>query len=213
MNLKLLNKAILLSFITIGYNMIEGVVSAYFGGADESLVLIGFGVDSFVEVISGLGIFHMILRMKKIKSTELKQRDKFERTALIITGVSFYILTAGLITGAVLSLVAGAKPETTIAGIIIASLSIASMYWLMKSKTDVGVKLNSPAIIADANCTRTCFYLSFILLAASLIYEMTGIGYIDAIGSLGIAYYAFKEGKESFGKSKQSSVDVCNNCH
>ncbi|PJA99290.1 MAG: hypothetical protein CO127_10930, partial [Ignavibacteria bacterium CG_4_9_14_3_um_filter_36_18] len=67
--------------------------------------------------------------------------------------------------------------------------------------------------IADANCTRTCFYLSFILLAASLIYEMTGIGYIDAIGSLGIAYYAFKEGKESFGKSKQSSVDVCNNCH
>lgn len=79
----------------------------------------------------------------------------------------------------------------------------------MKSKLSVGKYLNSDAIIADAHCTKTCFYLSFILLGASLIYELAGIGFVDALGTVGIAYYAFKEGKESLEKAKTGSLAYC----
>ncbi|MBZ0200178.1 MAG: cation transporter [Ignavibacteriaceae bacterium] len=213
MNSKLLNKALLLSLITIIYNVAEGVISTYFGAADQSLALFGFGVDSFVEVVSGAGILHMILRMKKLNEINIKERDKFEKTALIITGVSFYVLTVGITAGAILNVFSGSHPETTTAGVIISLISIATMYWLMKSKLDTGTKLNSPAIIADANCTRTCFYLSFILFFSSIIYQLTGIGFIDAFGSLGIAYYAFKEGKEALEKSKQKDAAISCDCH
>ena len=160
----LIKIAFILSLITIFYNIAEGVISVYFGAGDETLALLGFGVDSFVEVISGIGIAHLVFRMKYSK---VQTRDSFERTALRVTGTAFYLLTAGLLVGSVLNLIRNVKPETTVPGIIIAAISIATMYWLMTSKLKVGKALNSDAIIADANCTKTCFYLSFILLAAS----------------------------------------------
>lgn len=202
----LLIKAFVLSLITIFYNLVEGIISVYFGAGDETLALLGFGVDSFVEVISGIGIAHMIFRMKYSK---VQTQDTFEKTALRITGTAFYLLTAGLVIGSVLNLINNVKPATTIPGIIIAIISILTMYWLMTSKLKVGKALNSDAIIADANCTRTCFYLSFILLAASGLYTLFNISYFDILGSLGIAYYSFKEGKESFEKVKSGHL-LCN---
>lgn len=199
----LIKIALLLSLITIIYNIGEGLVSIFFGLKDETLALFGFGADSFVEVISGLGIFHMIIRMK---NGTVEQRDGFERTALRITGFSFYILTAGLVLGAAMNLVLGNKPETTFAGIIISAVSILTMYFLMRSKLNVGKKLNSDAIVADANCTKTCFYLSFILLVSSLSYEILKISYLDIAGSIGIAVIAFREGKESFEKSRSEKL-------
>ncbi len=199
----LIKIALLLSLITIIYNIVEGLVSIFFGLKDETLALFGFGADSFVEVISGLGIFHMIIRMK---NGTVEQRDGFERTALRITGFSFYILTAGLVLGAAMNLVLGNKPETTFAGIIISAVSILTMYFLMRSKLKVGKKLNSDAIVADANCTKTCFYLSFILLVSSLSYEIVKISYLDIAGSIGIAVFAFREGKESFEKSRSEKL-------
>lgn len=201
---RLLNLALLLSVITILYNLVEGSISVFLGISDETLVLFGFGVDSFVEVLSGTGIFHMILRTKK--SGNPVDRDKFERTALKITGMSFYILTIGLIIGVIFNLVEGAKPETTFWGIVIALISLVTMYLLIISKLNVGYKLNSDAIISDANCTKTCFYLSLILLASSGFYELFQLAYIDEAGSLGIAYFAFKEGKEAFTKSKSEKL-------
>jgi divalent metal cation (Fe/Co/Zn/Cd) transporter len=205
---RLLRLALILSIITIAYNFAEGIISVFFGSKDETLTLLGFGVDSFVEVISGLGILHMILRMRFSK---VVTQDKFEKTALNITGFSFYLLTLGLIVGAIVNIAAGAKPHTTIPGLIISAISILTMYWLMKSKLNVGKQLNSDAIIADAHCTKTCFYLSFILLGASLIYELAGIGFIDALGSIGIAFYSFKEGKESIEKAKTGIFACCDN--
>jgi divalent metal cation (Fe/Co/Zn/Cd) transporter len=198
--------AFLLSLITIFYNVIEGLISVYFGAGDETLALLGFGVDSFVEVISGIGILHMVLRMKYSK---VESRDAFEKTALRITGSVFYLLVLGLITGSILNIIHNVKPETTVPGIIIAVISIATMYWLMTSKLKVGKALNSDAIIADANCTKTCFYLSFILLASSGLYELFGIAYFDILGSIGIAYFAFKEGREAFEKAKSGNL-MCN---
>ena len=202
----LIRTAFTLSLITIFYNIAEGVISVYFGASDDTLALLGFGVDSFVEVISGIGIAHMIIRMKYSK---VETRDEFEKTALRITGSVFYLLTAGLIIGSILNIINGIKPETTIPGIIIAVISIGTMYWLMTSKLKVGKALHSDAIIADANCTKTCFYLSFILLASSGLYELFNIAYFDIIGSLGIAYFAFKEGREAFEKAKSGNL-MCN---
>lgn len=96
-NEQLLSFAFALSIITVIYNTLEGGISTFFGVEDETLALFGFGVDSFVEVISGLGIAHMIFRLKK---SDVDDRDKFERTALRITGTAFYALTGGLIFGA-----------------------------------------------------------------------------------------------------------------
>jgi len=205
---KLINKAFYLALFTVVYNIAEGIISIFFGLEDETLALFGFGLDSFVEVISGAGILHMIIRMKK---SEVNQRDKFERKALKITGFSFYLLTAGLIIGAVLNVINEVEPSTTYVGIIVSSVSIITMYYLMNAKLKVGKELKSDAIIADANCTKTCLSLSFILLISSGAYELFQISYIDIAGSLGIAYFAFKEGKESFEKASSESLSC--SCH
>jgi len=200
---KLIKIAFILSLITIFYNLVEGLVSVYFGFTDETLALAGFGTDSFVEVLSGLGIMHLVIRMK---NGTVEQRDGFERTALKITGFSFYLLTAGLAAGSILNIYYGSKPETTLTGIIIAGISLLTMYLLIIFKIDVGKKLKSDAIIADANCTKTCFILSIILLISSLGFELFKIGFLDIAGSLGIAYYAFREGRESFEKARSNKL-------
>ena len=76
------------------------------------------------------------------------------------------------------------------------------MIWLLKAKKKVGRELDSDAIIADANCTKVCIYMSLVLLASSLIYELTGFAYADAIGAAGLAYISITEGKEAFEKAK-----------
>lgn len=209
---KLINIALTLTIITLSYNLAEGLVSVFFGISDETLVLLGFGVDSFVEIISAFGILHMVLRMGK---SQAETPDSFEKNALRITGTAFYILTIGLITGVAINLITSAKPETTLVGIIVSSASILVMWFLMRAKQDVGRKLKSNAIIADANCTKTCFYLSFILLASSLLYEFTGINWVDSIGSIGIAWFAFTEGREAFEKARLGNFSCgCEeNCH
>jgi divalent metal cation (Fe/Co/Zn/Cd) transporter len=209
---RLYNIALWLAIITIAYNVLEGVISIFYGLSDDALSLMGFGVDSLVEVISGAGILHLVIKLKK---TGDESRDKFERRALIITGSAFMLLTLGLIIGSVFSIIESTAPTTTLPGIIISLISILTMYFLMKYKLFIGRKLNSEAIIADAYCTRTCFYLSIILLLSSVLYEYFKIPYIDVAGSLGIAYFAFREGLESFqkarGKITCSCGDSCSN--
>lgn len=202
---KLIRSAFILAIITIVYNVFEGLASVFFGVSDGTLALFGFGIDSFVEVISGAGILHMIVRMKKAGVQDVSNVDRFERQALLITGTAFYILVAGLVVSSALSLFLHKKPETTLAGIIISAISIVTMFVLMKMKVKTGRKLKSDAILADANCTRTCFYLSFILLVSSVLYELFGIGWIDVAGSLGIAWFAFKEGREAFEKAAKET--------
>src|SRR5680860_922842 len=99
-----------LAVFTIIYNIAEGLISTYLGFEDESLALFGFGSDSFIEVISGLGIAHMILR---IQNNPNSNRDDFERTALRITGVVFYVLVFGLVVSSIYNIWTGHKPLTT----------------------------------------------------------------------------------------------------
>lgn len=203
---KLYRKALLLSLFTIFYNIVEGIVSLFFGYRDETLALFGFGLDSFIEVLSGVGIVTMILRIRKNQTME---KSKFEHAALKITGTAFYLLSLGLVVGSVMNIITRHKPETTRWGIIISVLSILIMYWLMKSKQKVGRELDSEPIMADANCTKICIYMSVVLLLSSLIYEVTGFAYADVIGSIGLIYFSVSEGKEAFEKSqgKECSCD------
>jgi divalent metal cation (Fe/Co/Zn/Cd) transporter len=134
----------------------------------------------------------------RIRQQPDSHTGQFEKTALKVTGYSFYALTAGLIISAVLNIIQGHRPETTFWGVVISSFSIVVMLVLIRGKLKAGRALNSRAIIADANCTKVCIYMSVVLLVASLIYELTGVGYADAVGTLGIAWFCYKEGKECF---------------
>lgn len=198
--------AFILAYITIFYNLLEGIVSVILGLEDETLSLFGFGVDSFVEVISGIGIWHMLTR---IKNRGEESRDEFEKTALKITGTAFYLLVVGLTVTAVYNFIIDHKPETTLWGIVISLISIVTMTLLINYKLKVGKALNSNALIADANCTKTCLYLSVVLLASSIGYELTGIGGIDSLGAVAIAWFSFKEGKEAFEKAKTGKECGC----
>jgi len=196
--LKQYKRASLLAQITIFYNLIEGMVSVFFGAADETLSLLGFGIDSFVEVLSGIGIWIMVRRMLHNPDAN---PDPFEKKALQITGTAFYILGVGLFVTAGVNLYQGHRPETTFWGIVIAVISIFTMWALIHFKTKVGRELGSEAILEDANCTKACLYLSFVLLLASVGFELTGIGGIDSVGAILIAIFAFREGRESFEKA------------
>ena len=193
------NVALFLAVFTVFYNIVEGLVSVGFGVSDETLALFGFGLDSFIEVISGIGIWHMI---KRIRSQGIENRDRFERTALLVTGVAFFILAGGMAVTVAINLYSGHRPETTLWGIVISLISILTMSLLVSFKLKTGKKLNSAAGVADAKCTKTCLILSVILLASSGFYEIFKIGYFDSLGALGIAFYAFKEGREALEKSK-----------
>jgi divalent metal cation (Fe/Co/Zn/Cd) transporter len=206
---RLLDRANLLALLTIGYNIVEGIVSMAFGAADETLALFGFGVDSFIEVISAIGIWHMIRRIRENGGESL---DAFEQRALRITGGAFYALAAGLVLTAVLNLLQRHRPETTLWGIIISLVSISFMWLLIHYKTKIGIALNSPAIMADTACSRACVSLSLVLLVCSVGYEVTGIGSLDSIGALLIAWLAWKEGREAFGKSKGLSCSCGCSC-
>jgi divalent metal cation (Fe/Co/Zn/Cd) transporter len=195
-----------LALFTIFYNIGEGIVSTVLGFEDGSLALFGFGADSFIEVMSGLGIAHMIMRIKKNTGTN---RDEFERTALRVTGFSFYTLVAGLVVTSAYNIYTNHNPQTTIVGVIVSLISILVMWALAFAKTRVGKSLHSDAILADAECTKVCIYMSIILLASSGMYELFRLPYIDSIGTLGLSYFAFKEGKECFEKAKSDKICCC----
>jgi hypothetical protein len=198
--------AMALAIFTIIYNLLEGLVSVYFGISDDSLTLSGFGADSFIEMISGAGIAGMILRIKR---NSLTDRSVFEKRALRITGFAFYMLVAGLTITACYNLVTGHKPESTIPGVIISGISIVVMLVMLFMKLRVGKLLDSPAIIADAHCTRVCIYMSVVLLITSAIFEFTGIGWIDIIGTLALAWFSFTEGRECFENARSVSACSC----
>ena len=192
-------RATWLALFTIIYNIGEGLLSVWLGAADETLALFGFGVDSFIEVISAIGVWHML---RRIRANDGKTLDAFEQRALRNTGGAFYLLTVGLIISAGMNLYTQHRPETTFWGIVISLGSISFMWYLIAQKTKVGRALSSPAILADAACSKACLYLSLALLLSSLGYELTGIGSLDAIGALLIAWFSWREGRESFAKAK-----------
>ena len=204
----LLKLAFGLGVFTIVYNILEGLVSVWFGYEDQTLTLFGFGVDSFIEVISAIGILNMIVIIRR---NAFVTTTAFEKTALKITGYSFYILTVGLLISASYNLFTGSIPRTTFWGIVVSGISIVVMTVLAVWKIRTGKKLHSDPIIEDAKCTMVCIYMSVVLLLASGIYELTHFAYMDIIGSLALAILSFREGRECFEKIKSGNLCSCGN--
>lgn len=201
---KLFKWALALAVLTVVYNLAEGLVSIYFGLKDETLTLFGFGADSFVETISALGVTRMVIRIRK---NPMSERGRFEQTALRITGWSFYALALILAASALFIVIDGRQPDSTMSGIIIAVLSIISMWALIRAKISVGKKLDSAPIIADARCNLVCLYMSVVLLVSSGLWWLFEIPYIDIAGTAGLIYFSVKEGMESFEKAR--GIDSC----
>ena len=206
--IKLWSYAFGLAIFTIVFNIAEGVVSIFFGIRDEALTLFGFGMDSFIETISATGVMYMIIRIRKNPDTD---KSRFEVAALKITGWCFYALAGILAASVIFNLIEGNKPESTLAGIIISLISISSMIGLIYAKKTLGRRLDSPPLIADANCNLVCVYMSIVLLVASVGFELFHIGLIDTVGTAGIIYFSVKEGMESFGKARNLHSCSCNN--
>jgi divalent metal cation (Fe/Co/Zn/Cd) transporter len=204
--MRMYRKAFTLALLTIVLSLAEGFASVFFGEQDGSLTLLGFGIDSFIEVISALGIAHMVLRIQRDQKSP---RDQFEKTALKITGGSFYLLVVALLGTSIQKTISGAQPITTVPGVIISLVSIGVMFALMKAKLAVGRALRSDPIIADAHCTRVCIWMSVVLLIASAAYELTKIPFVDVLGSLGLAFLSYREGREALEKASNNASCGC----
>lgn len=196
---KLFQQALMLTLLTIVYNIAEGLISIYFGMKDETLALFGFGADSFIETISALGIMQMIYRIKKQPRSH---KGRFEVNALRITGWCFYALALMLTISAIHNIIEKHVPASTLAGLIIAAVSILTMWLLVYFKMKTGNKLNSEPVMADARCNMVCLYMSLVLLLTSGLNTFFTMPYIDAAGALGLVFFSIKEGREAFKKAK-----------
>ncbi len=204
--LLLYKRAQLLAIFTLAFNIAEGVVSVAFGFSDDSLTLFGFGIDSFIETISAIGILVMI-RRTRLNPASL--RSQFEVNALRLTGYCFFALALLLVISGVYNVAEGVKPQTTLPGFIIALISIVSMIFLIKAKKHVGNQLHSQAIIADANCNLVCIYMSVVLLVSSALYEIFGFAFFDLLGTAGIIWFSVSEGLEALKKAKGMYACCC----
>lgn len=196
---KLFGWVLFLAIFTIVYNLGEGIIATYFGIQQETLTLFGFGADSFIETISALGVARMVIRIRRSPHSE---QGPFEIAALRVTGSCFYLLSGVLLISAIVSFVQGHQPLSTFIGLLIALVSIISMWLLVWAKLRLGKRLGSAPVIADARCNMVCIYMSIVLLVSSALWWIFEIPYIDLLGSLALIYFSIREGREAFRKAR-----------
>ena len=184
-------KALILSYFTVGYNIIEGVVSIMAGVIANSIALVSFGVDSFIESLSGSV---MIWRFRKHESLTEEQVEKMEQKAIKLVGYSFVILGLYVLYESGSKLYFQEKPEPSLFGIIIAVLSLIIMPFLAYMKHDTGKKLNSKSLVADSKQTYVCTIMTITLLIGLGLNFFYGMWWADPAAGLVIALFLFKEG-------------------
>lgn len=180
-----------LEYFTIAWNILEGGVAVVAGSLAGSISLVGFGIDSFIEVTSGAAL---LWRMS-VDSDEA-QREHHERSALRIVGVCFVALSIYIAYEAVADLAARRAPEHSIPGIILAAVSLVAMPLLSRAKRRVGAALNSAAMHADAKQTDFCAYLSGILLVGLVLNATAGLWWADPIAAILMVPLILREGIE-----------------
>ncbi len=178
-----------LEYFTIAWNCLEGLVALIAGALAGSISLVGFGIDSFIEVTSGSALL-----WRMIADREEKIRERRERLSLRIVGVCFLALSAYIGYESISDLVSGKAPERSIPGIILACVSLVAMPLLSRAKKEVGKVLASAAMHADARQTDFCVYLSAILLAGLLLNATLGWWWADPFAALVMVPIIAKEG-------------------
>jgi divalent metal cation (Fe/Co/Zn/Cd) transporter len=200
-----------LAWVTVGYNLIEGLVSMYFGAAEASLALFGFGADSFIEVGSALLVLWRFGREGDCPRPGTRTR---ERRASAGIALLFLALAAGTAVGAIAQLAGRRHPETTVPGMVVALASIAFMLWLWHEKRLAAAALASRTLAGDAACSLVCVKLSLVLLAGSLLFlAAPALWWADAAATLVLAGMIAREGTEMLRALRRPDGDAGCACH
>ncbi|MET9832206.1 cation transporter [Streptomyces sp. NPDC006385] len=177
---------------TIAYNVIEAVVALTAGSVASSTALIGFGLDSVIEVSSAAAVAW------QFSASDHAAREAREKTTLRIIAVSFFVLAAYVTMDAVRALTGAGEADRSITGIVLAALSLAVMPFLSAAQRRAGRELGSASAVADSKQTLLCTYLSAVLLVGLVLNATLGWSWADPIAALVIAAVAVKEGRDSW---------------
>jgi divalent metal cation (Fe/Co/Zn/Cd) transporter len=192
----LLRHALRLEYLTVGWNVVEGVVALAAAAAAGSVALLGFGIDSFVESASGI-ILVWRLHAEQRAADELRI-EQVERRARRLVALSLALLAAYVAVEATTSLAAGERPEASPVGLALAVTSLVVMWWLARAKRRVAVRLGSRAMGADAFQTEACFWLSVFLLVGIGANAALGLWWADAVAALGMTVFIGREALETW---------------
>ncbi len=182
----------LLVAATITYNVVEAVVAITAGTVAGSTALIGFGLDSVVEVSSAAAVAW------QFSARDHAVREARERTALRVIAVSFFALAAYVTVESVRALLGGAEADHSTVGIVLAAVSLVVMPGLSLAQRRAGRALGSASAVADSKQTLLCTYLSAVLLAGLVLNSLLGWSWADPVAALVIAAVAVKEGREAW---------------
>ncbi len=201
MDTRLYKKALLLSYFTVGYNILEGIVSIFAGLLADSIALVGFGLDSFIESSSG---FIMIWRFRKHGRISEEDEEKVEKKAVRYVAYTFLILAAYILFESIKKLYLHEPPDPSLFGIIIAIVSIVVMPVLFHLKYKTGKAMNSPSLVADSKQTLACVFLSAALLFGLVLNYSYGLWQADPIVGLIIVVFLIREGLRMLKEEKLS---------
>jgi divalent metal cation (Fe/Co/Zn/Cd) transporter len=190
-----------LEYFTIAWNTLEGAVAVISGLVAGSISLVGFGIDSFIEVTSGAAL---LWRMSV--DADVHRREQNERLALRIVGLCFVALAAYITYESIVGLTRRQVPEHSVPGIVLACVSLLVMPLLSRAKRKVATALGSAAMHADAKQTDFCVYLSAILLGGLLLNTLFGLWWADPVAALIMAPIIAKEGFEGI------RGEACDHC-
>ncbi|MFI6035968.1 cation transporter [Streptomyces sp. NPDC051315] len=182
----------LLVAATITYNVIEAIVALTAGTLASSTALVGFGLDSVIEVSSAAAVAW------QFSAREHSVREAREKTTLRIVAVSFFVLAAYVTVDAVRALLGTGEAEHSLPGIVLAALSLAVMPFLSTAQSRAGRALGSASAVADSRQTLLCTYLSAVLLAGLVLNATLGWSWADPVAALVIAAVAVREGRDAW---------------
>ena len=188
MAVDLRHRAFLLEYLTIAWNSVEAVVAVAFGIAARSIALVGFGLDSLVEVFAASVVVWQLRGLS----------EERERRALRLIAYSFFALAAYVTVEAVRDLVVGAEASESVPGIVLAAISLAIMPLLAFGKRRTAHLMGSAVLLADSKETLLCSYLSAVLLVGLVLNATIGWWWADPVAGVGIAYLAIREGLEAW---------------
>ncbi|WP_329791655.1 cation transporter [Lentzea sp. DG1S-22] len=174
---------------TITYNVVEAVIALAAGTAANSTALIGFGLDSVIEVASAAAVAWQFAG---------RDPERRERTALKVIAVSFFALAAYVVVESALALLQAERPEHSTVGIVLASVSLLVMPGLSHAQRKAGRELGSASAVADSKQTLLCTYLSAVLLVGLVVNSVFGWWWADPVAALVIAAVAVREGREAW---------------
>jgi divalent metal cation (Fe/Co/Zn/Cd) transporter len=203
----LLRRGLRLEYLTVGWNLVEGVIAVAAALAAGSVALLGFGIDSFVESVSG-SVLIWRLRAEHGGRHEPKDVERIERRAERLVGASFLLLAAYVVGDASLTLVNAERPEGSPVGIGLTIVSLVVMLWLARAKRRTGVELGSRALVADAAQTQACWYLSATTLAGLSLNALFGLWWADPLAAYGIAFFLVREGVEAWRGEEHEADEV-----